>query len=57
MKEVGVGDWQTSLGPPAVTVGAALTVIVLVAVTGGQGPEASVVKVNVTVPVKFAAGV
>ena len=31
--------------------------IVLVAKTAAQGPVASVVKVNVTVPLKFAAGV
>jgi hypothetical protein len=35
-----------------------LTVIVLVALAAAQGPVgSSVVKVNVTVPVKFAAGV
>ena len=36
---------------------AAFTFIVLVALTGEQGAVALVVKVKVTVPVKFAAGV
>ena len=54
---VGVADWQISADVPAVTVGAGFTFIVLVALTAPQAPGASVVKVSVTVPVKFAAGV
>ena len=43
---------------PAFAVAAGLTVIVLVALTEIHGPAgSSVVKVKVTVPVKFAAGV
>ena len=42
---------------PALTTGKAYTVIVLVALTAGQDPGALVVSVNVTVPLKFAAGV
>ena len=42
---------------PALTVGAGFTLIVLVALTAEQVPGAFVVKVKVTVPVKFAAGV
>ena len=43
---------------PALAVAAGLTVIVLVALTAVQGPAGSlVVNVNVTVPVKLAAGV
>ena len=53
----GAADWQTVFGPPAVTVGAGFTVIVLVPLTAEQAPGALVVKVSVTVPVKFAAGV
>ena len=39
------------------TVAAALTVIVFVAVTATQEPGAFVVSVKVTVPLKFASGV
>jgi hypothetical protein len=39
------------------TVGEGLTFIVLVLLTAGQAPGALVVNVNVTVPLKFAAGV
>ena len=53
----GVADWQTLSGPPGVTVGAVFTLIVLVALTAEQAPGALVVRVKVTVPVKFAAGV
>ena len=43
---------------PAFAVAAGFAVIVLVALTEVQGPAgSSVVKVKVTVPVKFAAGV
>lgn len=54
---VGVADWQTVFGPPAVTVATGLTVIVLVPLTAGQAVGALVVKVRVTVPLKLAAGV
>ena len=37
--------------------GKALTVTVLVELTAGQAPGALVVSVNVTVPLKLAAGV
>jgi hypothetical protein len=53
----GLADWQTVFGPAGVTVAAALTLIVLVALTAPHGAVASVVKVNVTVPLEFAAGV
>ena len=53
----GVADWQTALGPPVVTVAAGFTLTVRVALTAAQDPGALVVRVNVTVPVKFAAGV
>jgi len=54
----GVADWQTVLGPPGVIVAVGLTVIVLVPFADGQPPPgALVVNVNVTVPVKLAAGV
>jgi hypothetical protein len=42
---------------PATAVGAAVTLIVLVDVAAVQPAGASVVKVNVTVPLKLAAGV
>src|SRR4030095_11603525 len=54
---VGVADWHALSGPPATAVGAAAIVIVLVAVAGVHPAGASVVKVNVTVPEKLAAGV
>ena len=44
-------------GPSGITVGSGFTLIVLVALTAGQAPGALVVSVNVTVPVKLAAGV
>ena len=44
-------------GPPPFTVAKGFTLIVLVVLTAGQAPGAFVVSVNVTVPVKFAAGV
>ena len=44
-------------GTPGVTVGAGFTFIVLVALTAVQLAGALVVKVKVTAPVKFAAGV
>ena len=53
----GVADWQISDDVPAVTVGAGFTLIVLIALTAEHAPGALVVNVNVTVPVKFAAGV
>ena len=53
----GVPDWQTVLGPPAFTVGVALTVIVLVVLIAEHAVSAFVVRVKVTVPLKFAAGV
>jgi hypothetical protein len=54
----GVAEEHTVFGPPAVAVGPGLTLIVRVALTGPQGPAgSSVVRVNVTVPVKPAAGV
>jgi len=53
----GVADWQTLSGPPALTVGIAFTVIVLVAVAVVHPVGAFVVSIKVTVPVKFAAGV
>ena len=45
------------LGPPGVTVATGLTVIVLVPLTAGQAVGVLVVRVNVTVPLKLAAGV
>lgn len=55
---VGVADWQTVLGPPGVTVAVGLTVMVLVAFAEAQPPPGVlVVNLNVTVPVKLAAGV
>ena len=56
----GLLDWQTASGPPAVTVAPGVTLIVRVALTAEHGPTPSgslEVKVNVTVPVKLAAGV
>src|SRR6186713_807615 len=56
----GDDDWQTTSGPPATTVAAWFTVIVLVALTGGQGPAPSgsaLVNVRVTVPKDPAVGV
>jgi hypothetical protein len=54
----GLADWQTVFGPAGVTVAAALTFIVRVALTTPHGPAgSSVVNLNVTVPLKFAAGV
>ena len=53
----GVADSHIVLGPPAFTVGAAFTVMILVALTTEQSAGASVVSVKVTVPLKFAAGV
>ena len=53
----GVADLQTLFGPPAVAVGNAFTVIVLVAVAALHPVPALEVKSNVTVPLKFAAGV
>jgi hypothetical protein len=54
----GVADWQTVLGPPGVTVAVGLTVIVLVPFAEAQPPPGVlVVNLNVTVPVKLAAGV
>jgi hypothetical protein len=54
----GAEDWQPVNIAPGVTVGAALIVIVLVALTALQLPGGSFdVSVSVTVPVKFAAGV
>jgi hypothetical protein len=53
----GVDDWQTLLGPPGVTVAAAFTLMVRVALAAGQAPGALDVSVNVTVPLKLAAGV
>ena len=53
----GVADWHAVLGLPAFTVGAAFTVMVLVALTAEQPVGAFVVSVKVTVPLKFAAGV
>ena len=49
---------QTVCAAPALAVADWVTLIVLVALTAGQGPAGSlVVNVNVTVPVKFATGV
>ena len=49
---------QTVCAAPALAVADCLTLIVLVALTAGQGPVGSlVVNVSVTVPVKLAAGV
>ena len=49
---------QTVCAVPALAVAACVILIVLVALTGVQGPAGSfVVNVNVTVPVKLAAGV
>jgi hypothetical protein len=48
---------QRISGPPGLTVGFAVTLIVLVAVAAAHAPEAFVVSVNVTVPLKLAAGV
>ena len=53
----GVGDWQTVKVPPVFTVGAALIIMVLVALITEQAVDAFVVSVNVTVPLKLAAGV
>jgi hypothetical protein len=53
----GVPDWQTVLGPPAFTVGVAFTVMVLVALSVEHAVGAFVVRVKLTVPLKFAAGV
>jgi hypothetical protein len=53
----GVADWQTTSSVPAFTVDAGFITMVRVALTGVQGPEASVVNVSVTVPEKLAAGV
>jgi hypothetical protein len=47
---VGLVDWQTTSGPPALTVGNGLTVMVLVALTAAQGAGALVVSVKVTTP-------
>ena len=55
---VGAADWQAVKVAPGVTVGAGLILIVRVALTGTQEPAGSfVVKVNVMVPLKLAAGV
>ena len=55
---VGVADWQTVLGPPAVAVFRGFTLMVRFAVAAAQPPPgALVVNLKVTVPVKFAAGV
>ena len=53
----GVADWQRLFGPPGVTVGRAVTVIVLVALAAEQVPGAFDVNVKVTVPAKLTAGV
>ena len=54
---VAVAFEQIVWATPALTVAAAFTLIVLVALIAEQGDVALVVKVKVTVPVKFAAGV
>ena len=49
---------HTVCAAPALAVAACVTLIVLVVLAAGQGPAGSlVVNVNVTVPVKLAAGV
>ena len=48
---------QRLSGPPGVTVGFAATLIVLVPVAAEHAPEAFVVSVKITVPLKLAAGV
>ena len=54
----GVADWHTVLGPPGVTVASGLIVIVLVPVAAVHPPPGLFeVNVNVTVPLKLAAGV
>jgi len=52
-----VAGEHTAAGFVTTTVGVGLTFIVLVPLTAAQAPGALVVKVNVTVPVKLAAGV
>ena len=52
-----VAGEHTAAGLVTTTVGVGLTFIVLVPFTAGHPPGAFVVKVNVTVPVKLAAGV
>ena len=59
-KAVGLVDWQSVSGPPAVTAAAGVTLIVRVALTGEHGPTPSgsfEVSVKVTVPLQLAAGV
>ena len=48
---------QTVLGPPPLTVGAVVTLIVFVALTAAHAPDTLVRSVSETVPLKFAAGV
>jgi len=48
---------QSVFGPPGVTVGLAVTVIVLVPVAAEHAPETFVVSVKITVPLKLAEGV
>ena len=48
---------QTVLGPPPITVGVAVTFIVLMALAAAHAPDTLVRSVSVTVPLKFAAGV
>ena len=60
VKVIGVGepDWQTVFGPPALAVGASLTLMIRSSDTAPQGPDgSSLVSRKVTVPVKFEAGV
>ena len=47
----GVADWHTVLGPPAIAVGASVTLIILVSVAAVQLVPKFDVSVSVTVPV------
>jgi hypothetical protein len=44
-------------GPPAITVGIAVILMILVAVAAVHAPEVFVVRVSVTAPLKLAVGV